>query len=131
MKQKKNNNLEWIFVLVITIGGLFLLERFTKKSESNLMENGKFSIGTFEEFGFGFKAGGRNYKYYYLDENGKVANKVDQERMPKNELRKILKRGDQFLVIYNNHGSGIYFDRPIKDSTDFKRYVQEFEAMRK
>ena len=48
-----------------------------------------------------------------------------------NTQPKTLKAGDQFLVLYNEDGEGIFFNYPIKDSTDFKRYVREFEEMRK
>lgn len=42
--------------------------------------------------------------------------------------------GKKFLVIYDTNNpkkSIIRLDYPIKDSSDFKRFVQEFEEMRK
>lgn len=42
--------------------------------------------------------------------------------------------GKQFLVLYDKEdpkNSIIRFDYPIKDSTDFRRYVDEFETYRK
>ncbi len=45
-----------------------------------------------------------------------------------------LKKGDKFLVLYlekDPRKSILLLDKPIKDSTDFQRYVHEFEEMRK
>jgi len=44
-----------------------------------------------------------------------------------------LKRGDQFLVLYEKdkpEKAIIRLDCPIKDTTDFKRYIKIFEEMR-
>jgi len=49
-------------------------------------------------------------------------------------LPTITKPGKKFLVIYDTENpkeSIIRLDYPIKDSTDFRRYVKEFEQMRK
>lgn len=121
-----------IIFLVVAIGGIIYFQKSIENSENKRLKTSKCAIGTFEGFGYASRAGGINYKYsYYNEDEGRKKNKTDQSRMPKIEQRKILIEGDQFLVLYNEDGSSIYFDYPIKDSTDFKQYIQEFEEMRK
>lgn len=121
-----------IIFLIVAIGGIIYFQKSIENSENKRLKTSKYAIGTFEGFGYASRAGGINYKYsYYNKDEGRKKNKTDQSRMPKIEQRKILIEGDQFLVLYNEDGSSIYFNYPIKDSIDFKRYVQEFEEMRK
>ena len=119
-----------IIFLVVVIGGIIFFQNLTNKFEKRVLQDSKFAIGTFEGFGYAVRAGGENYKYsYYNEDKGRVLNETDQVRM--NTQPETLKPGDQFLVLYNKEGSGIYFDSQIKDSTDFKLYIKEFEEMRK
>lgn len=121
-----------IIFLVVVIGGIIYFQKSIKNSENKRLKASNYAIGTFEGFGYASRAGGINYKYsYYNEVEGRKKNKTDQSRMPKIEQQKILIEGDQFLVLYNEDGSSIYFDYPIKDSIEFKRYVHEFEEMRK
>lgn len=129
MGMKKKYMINFIFIIVIILFFIYL-KKSTNKFEEKLLFNGKFAIGRFEQFGYGYKAGGSNYKYSY-DEDGRIRYVTGQRKMPDSELSNMIKNGDQFLVLYNNEGELIYFDKPIRDSTDFKRYVHEFEEMRK
>lgn len=126
----KRKHIMEIGFLAFSIIGLILFTHWGNKIEKKRFQDSKFAIGTFQGSGYSYKAGGDNYKYsYYNEDEGRVLNKTDQVRM--NNQPRTLKPGDQFLVLYNKDGSGMYFDRPIKDSSDFKWYVQEFEEMRK
>jgi hypothetical protein len=128
MKRKHMLNIVFITILV---GSIIYLQKSTNKFEEELLQDSKFAIGTFVKFGYGYKSGGRNYQYSYYNENfGRIRPMTDRRDMSKLEQRNVLK-GDQFLVLYNKGGESIYFDRPINDSTDFIRYIREFEEMRK
>jgi len=127
---KRKYRLNIIFLIVL-IGSIIYFQKSINKFEEELLQDSKFAIGTFDKLGYGYKGGGRNYQYSYYNENfGRIRRMTDQQNMPKLEERNVLK-GDQFLVLYNKDGESIYFDKPIKDSTDFKRYVKEFDEMRK
>ena len=73
------------------------------------------------------------YEYSFFDYSKKKHISLFEETGTLTPIQKTnIKNGDKFLVIYLlKEGSLILFDYPIKDSTDFKRYVKEFERMRK
>lgn len=131
MKVKGKYMINVVFITVLVVF-LIYLQKSTNKFEEHLLLESKFAIGSFENFGYGYKAGGRNYKYSYFNEDdGKTRFKTGQRKMPNSEQRSMLKNGDMFLVLYNKEGESIFFDKPIKDSSDFKRYINEFEELRK
>lgn len=129
MKIERKYILNGIFLIIVVVS-LILLQRSTNQFEERLLLDGKFAIGTFDSFGYAYKGGGRNYKYSY-DADGRIRNVTDQRKMPNSEQRIRILNGDQFLVLYNNEGESIFFDKPIHDSTDYNRYIQEFEELRK
>ena len=121
-----------IIFLIVLVGAFIYFQKSTTKFEEELLQDSKFAIGTFDKFGYGYKGGGRNYQYsYYNEDEKRIRYKTGQRKMPKLEQRNALIKGDRFFVLYNKNSESIYFDRPIKDSTDFKRYVKKFEEMRK
>jgi hypothetical protein len=121
-----------IFILIGLLVAAYFLDKSFKKSEKNLIENGSFTIGTFKKFTFSVgHGGGHHLEYFYYDEEGKYHSDSNVPIFPDKEQRKTIFEGDQFLVIYNDWGSTIFFECPIKDSTDFQRYVKEFEERRK
>ena len=52
-----------------------------------------------------------------------------RDQPAQSEIKKI-KEGDLYLVLYNDDGSDMLFDYPIKDSADFEKYVKEFTERR-
>ena len=133
-KQRRKNLIEFLFVATICIGGIIYFQNGTDKIEKRILNEGKFAIGTFikHEYPMG-RAYSNKYRYSFNDEYGKTYYRGDTRNISKGDwdFRLSVFEGDKFLVLYNEDGSMIYFDHPIKDSTDFKRYIREFEEMRK
>ncbi|MGF7138766.1 hypothetical protein [Roseimarinus sediminis] len=133
MKKKgfiKSNYKILVFIGIIIVG--YFINKSSQSIDDEIKQNGKYAIGTFKEFSMSFgHAGGRSLEYFYYDNVGKYENGSNSNIFPDKEKRKTIFEGDQFLVLYDNDGSMIFFECPIKDSTDFKRYVKEFEEKRK
>ena len=128
---KKKSIIEFLIVLTVGVGSTLIFINQRKASYKAKIESGDFAIGTFIQFGVNLVGYSHYYKYYYHSkQRGKIFY-VDSGRMPDDKLKNKIKKGDQFFVIYNDDGASIFFDKPIKDSIDFKRYVKEFEEMRK
>jgi len=121
-----------IIILLGIIIWIYIFYNSSKKIDLNIVNKGKFTIGTFKEFTYSIgHGGGHHLEYSYYDEDGKYHSDSNVPIFPNKEQRKIISKGDQFLVVYNSDGSMIFFDRPIKDSADFERYVKEFEELRR
>ena len=121
-----------IIFLIVLIGGFIYFQKSIEKSESNRLKLGKYAIGSFIIFNNQLGRSYINkYEYFFYDDSGNKYYRGDSKKLPKGNFRKNIIEGDQFLVIYDEDGSDIYFDYPIKDSIDFRRYVKEFEEMRK
>lgn len=119
-----------VFIGIIFVG--YFINKSSQSIDGGIKQNGKYAIGTFKEFSMSFgHAGGRSLEYFYYDNLGKYQNSSNSNIFPDKEKRKTILEGDQFLVVYNKDGSMIFFECPIKDSTDFQRYVKEFEQKRK
>lgn len=131
MVLKRKYMLNLIFLIGL-IGVFLYFQNWTNKFEKRLLKDGKFAIGTFTKHIYPLgRSYSNKYEYSFSDDSGNNHSKGDSKNLPKGNFREEVKEGDQFLVLYNEDGSDIYFDRPIKDSTDFKRYIKEFEEMRK
>jgi hypothetical protein len=126
------NKYSGFIIFLISILSIVYFSKEKKISEKEKLTNGNFSIGTFKKATWSFgRAGGLSLAYYYYDEEGKYRDSRNANKFPDKEQRKNIFEGDKFFVVYNNDGSLIFYDKPIKDSTDFQRYVKEFEDMRK
>jgi len=114
---------------------LHFLDKSTNKSEAELMKSGKFTVGTFKGYSYspGSRGSDERFEYFFYDSNGKYHNgrSTFGGKYPDRKQRKALFKGDKFLILYNTTGSLILFDYPINDSTDFSRYIEEFEQIRK
>ncbi len=117
--------------------------RLGKKGKASqrifLNKNGALGIGVFEGR---VGSNGRTYSisFSYVVEGEKLKNgdtncPLDSPKAADAFAdKKKAKRLDKFLVLYNEVNpkeSIIRLDYPVKDSADFKRYVKEFERMRK
>lgn len=123
------------FLILIGVGIVLLFfDKSLKKREVELFKSGKLTIGTFKQFYYspGSRGSDRTFKYFFYDETGKYhdGDSAERSKYPDSKKRKTIFEGDWFLVIYDDKGSLILFDHPICDSTDFKKYVQEFELKR-
>lgn len=128
----------FLFMLFIALLFYYINDSLnsSRKKRKDFLLNGDYSIGVIssksyskpESVSFLYNVNNVEIKggdtKFYLDKNAfEVFN--DKEKS---------KPGKKFLVIYdanNPKKSIIRLDYPIKDSTDFKRYVKEFEQMRK
>ena len=128
MKRTTIIEISAVFIVLVL---LFFLDHFNKDINKEIFRTGKLAIGVFIRFDTQFVGFSRSYYYYYYNELGIKFSPVNSENMPNSNQRKNIKEGDCFLVIYDENGSSIFFDKPIKDSIDFKKYNQEFEQMRK
>jgi hypothetical protein len=107
-----------------------------KKERANFSLKGELTIGVITNKGKGHS---KSVQYEYVI-NDKHMRGIDPRYdldpngsdIFENKVRS--KLGSRFLVVYDAEDpqkSIIRLDYPIKDSADFKRYVQEFEEMRK
>jgi len=136
------NKITLIIIIAFFIGGIFFVQ-FGKKdklAKRNLLKNeGGFAIGIFESRNL---SNGRTYSvsFSYIVDSRNYRNGDTQCFLDSSKAsdaftnRNLARKKDKFLVLYdkeNPEKSIIRLDYPIKDSSDFKRYVQEFEQMRK
>lgn len=136
------NKITLIIIILFVIGGIVLIQsgKKGKLAKRNLLkEEGGLSIGIFESRNY---SSGRTYSIsfsYTVDgkdyRNGDTQCFLDSPKASDAFTNKDLARKkDRFLVLYNKESpkeSIIRLDYPVKDSADFKRYVKEFERMRK
>ena len=138
----KSEILAPIIIVVFFVGAIFVVQWGTGKQRIKrevLMQKGGITIGSYNyktgsgrptdpsiSVSFSYNIDGKQYKgwdsRFYLDRNNSRSNVRDA------------KKGDLFLVLYDKKAPKnaiIHFDYPIKDSTDFNRYVEEIERTRK
>jgi hypothetical protein len=139
----KMNRITLIIIIAFSIGGILFVQ-FGKKgkhAKRNLLKNeGGFAIGIFESRNL---SNGRTYSisFSYTVDSIDYRNGGDTQCFLDSPIssdaftnRNLAKRNDNFLVLYdkgNPRKSIIRLDYPIRDSTDFKRCVKEFEQIRK
>jgi hypothetical protein len=136
------NKITLVIIIAFFIGSILFVQ-FGKKSKHakrNLLKNeGGFAIGIIESRNL---SNGRTYSIsfkYTVDRidyrNGDTQCFLDSPiSSDAFTNRNLAKRNDKFLVLYDKgdpRKSIIRLDYPIRDSTDFKRYVKEFEQIRK
>ncbi|WP_297096869.1 hypothetical protein [uncultured Draconibacterium sp.] len=143
---KRNKKVERIFTISIIILTVIvgMNHRKNRKSEKeNLFQNGLFTIGEViyysspkspiaapkisntgkpAEIEFSVKINGQKYICKYDEWSGEIPNEG-------------IEVGNKYLVLYPKKFSPnecrMQFDYPIKDSIDFKKYIAEFEKIRK
>jgi len=133
-----------ILIVILGIGAIIFVEfsdRRGKNKREELKLNGGFAIGEFTDRSYYSSNGMVNSIGYSFAINSKKFRGGDNNcgwdsREASNAFidKKKADVGDKFLVLYdlkNPKRSIIRLDYPIKDSSDFKKYVKEFEEMRK
>ena len=122
-------------LLVIGITALIALSIFRfyeNKRNANILNNSYYSIGTiisyrhFETSKFQSQSAKIVYTYKY---DGK-----DYKDTYTNHIPSGIEIGSHYFIVVNEKyltKTIIYLDYPIKDTTDFIRYVKEFEEIRK
>jgi len=131
-------------IAVLCIAGFFLLKGVSRNETKLIISNGDFTIGKLIEYSqrSGTVITPNNtvnqpgnppfIKFKYTAKNIEYMNRYDANtyKIPYNKI----KEGAEYLVVYYNKNpqkSRMLFEYPIKDSTDFKKSVKEFEEMRK
>ena len=112
---------------------LYYATKCTNNSEAELLLGGEFAIGTFKDFYYnpGRAGADRIFEYYfYVSGNYKSNGSTFRGKFPDKTDRRNIFKGDQFLVLHNDDGSRILFEFRIRDSTDFIKYVKQFEELR-
>ena len=133
--KEHNENIAIVVVVALFIGAFFYVQLGTKNervSRVELYNNGSFAVGTFKgrtyskvtlkyiSFGYDAKESVADY-YCYMDSE-KASNAFSD--------RDLADKGDKFLVLYDENdpkNAIIRLDYPIKDNSDFERYVKEFQ----
>lgn len=134
-----------VIIIVIAIVAMIASSEIKREKEKKYREyllfHGSYAIGTYKEMainsasniptGIVFSLIVDNKKFSTCDFHFLLDKKVlENDFISDTDL----KFGDQFLVLYerkNPKKAIIRLDCPIKDSSDFKNYVHEFEEMRK
>ena len=144
-KNMKMDKVITILFIIFFLGGIILIQVGSKKSEvkrKSLALYGGIAIGEFDGRSSSVSSKGRTssvmYSYIVDSKNYKGGDTRCMEDSPKAAIaftdpRKAKPR-DKFLVLYNKNDPAkaiIRLDYPINDSTDYKRYVKEFEQERK
>lgn len=118
-----------ILLVAALLFGVFSYRIINNKVEQEIMKKGKLAIGTV--IGAGktgwYSRGSISFSFYC----GKQKVVKPLSKYP-SDIR--VKRDEKYLVVYlenNQKKAIILFDYPVKDSTDFKRYVKESEQIRK
>jgi hypothetical protein len=140
---KKINSMNKIIFFLVAISaviGIIVFNNINRKKIAEIVSNSSYTIGTVQFFSshkgaiFVPKVTSSPSKPTQVDfsynVNGKkYINKYDEAffKMPSMGIQK----GEQYLVIYNVHHpdkSLILFDYPIKNKTDFDRYMKFFKT---
>lgn len=130
-----------IIVLIIIIGIKHRKERDTY--DENLLSHASYAIGHVTYYLSGrspiiapkvVNSTGRTpvIEYYFIVDRDTIRNRYDafDGKVPSDGIR----IGEEYMVLFKKNNpseSRMFFDYPIKDSTDFGQYVKEFEGMRK
>ena len=137
MKNKKT--IQNIIVLLLVIIAGVWLDRCSKSADETRLHEGDFAIGYIDKYTYRIASGTSTGFYYHFSYNDKkfhyfndkgIAYSLESCKLPPKNERKKIKPGDMFLVIFDDDGSRLFYNYPIKDSTDFKRYVDMIQHER-
>lgn len=127
--KKQRLNYTILVVLIIFYIWVFRKSSSTRKEYAAAIEkNIGYAIGRYYSTITSYSRGGGTSNYINFKIKNTAYWRVKTKGLNYSDLD--AKRGDQFLVIYDKLDPEIcqmLFDYPIKDSTDFKRYLDEFK----
>ena len=128
----------FLFIIFIALLFYYIYHslNYNRKEREDFLLKGDYSIGIISSKSYSKP---ESISFLYIVNNVEMKGGDTKFYMDKNAFvvfndKEKSKPGSKFLVIYdvnNPKESIIRLDYPIKDSTDFKRYVKEFEQMRK
>lgn len=140
MELKRKKKMENIILGIIFIVVIILYNIRTKEKEEyqeKLLANAYYSIGEVSKYFprkmriFNNTGRSANVEYHFMANAKEYTNKytASDAKVPDEGVSV----GERFLVLYlkdNPEESRMFFEYPVKDSIDFKRYVKEFEEMK-
>lgn len=134
-----------LFTILIIIGLFYFGFKHRKERRiyrTNLIENASYTIGTVSYYSSGknpivvpglVNSTGSSpiVEYEFMIGDSSIKNKYDAfiAKVPDEGI----KVGEKYLVLYNTNipeENRMFFDYPIKDSTDYYQHIKEFEAKR-
>lgn len=141
MRKKKDTMGEWIIVLIIGGVILFFLLRSQKQEQETFLNKGEFTIGEVTFYSSskpGFiipKGSGSTPKPSNVFFEYKINNTIYEMRYSNSPGISYIPdtgvhEGEKYLVIYDKNNpkkSRMLFEYPIKDSSDFERYVKKLK----
>lgn len=118
------------FLLIgILLASLFIYSKINKNNQDIAINKGIPTIGTVTESAPPAFFGGAHTNFtFYTKSNQRVF--ISGFKRPNDKINE----GDKFLVLYLREKpktAVMLFDYPIRDSVEFKKYVNEFEQKRK
>lgn len=128
----------FLFIILIALLFYYINDslNYSRKEREDFLLKGNYSIGVIKSKSYSKP---ESISFLYTVNNAEMKGGDTKFYMDKGAFevfndKEKSKPESKFLVIYdanNPKKSIIRLDYPIKDSTDFKRYVKEFEQMRK
>lgn len=143
MTKKTKSAISFWSIFVIAFGLLFCFNYYILKQDAKeIKENTAYAIGVYDGYVTTHSRGGGTSVFVSFFDNDKYYHKKpirglkgqyngDPEITLDQAYYKVAKKGEKYLVIYSKKDPDlcqILFDHPIKDSTDFKNYMNEFKT---
>ena len=128
--------MRYLFIIFFFLFSFFSCREKILNERIEFINNSEPSIGKIKYFVYS-RNGNSYVTFSYIVDNTEyegIDGNCDIDSKEAGSKFYNVKKGEKYLVFYkqdNPEKSIIRLDYPIKDSTDFKRYVKEFEQMRK
>lgn len=136
MKRRRGTILEWIVLFIIGLAGILYFNIKEKKGNERIMSNTQYAVGEVLKYDPGNSQSIPGYstaRSPFVEYNYKVEEQIITNfntRSSTNLPDEGVVAGQRYLVVYNAdkpEESRILFDKPIHDSADFDRYVEELK----
>lgn len=129
--EKNQRNMNGPILLVVSLLAIGIMMHYTKnKNESQnkyFMENGLYTIGKVIEYSAHTITGSSAFTRISYKVNG-VEYQVESDYNVPGQNGPA--KGEQFMAMYlpnEPEKCALLFDYPVKDSSDYKRYIEEFK----
>ena len=127
-KQEKLNSLFFLIAIVIVIAIMMHVTRNDNESQNKYFEeNGQYTMAKVVEYGAHTVTGSSQYIVISYKVNGKEYQVHSDYNVPFDNGPEA---GEMFMAMYlpnEPEKCALLFDYPIKDSSDYNRYIEEFK----
>ena len=141
MRKQKGTMIQWIIYTIITVVILIFVLRLQKEGNERIINNGEFTIGEVTFYssrksgfivpdGTGSTAKPSEVSIKYTIDTNIYKNRYNNGPGISHIPNTGIQEGEKYLVIYNKNNpskSRMLFKYPIKDSSDFERYVKDLK----